>query len=286
MSVSRIVVVTNGNYFARQILERLLIERREQVVGIGIIYGDYAGRTGLRALWQVGRKTALPYLLYKVGQHLLFNWAQRRHPHVWFSVETMAHTLCIPFIRAVRVNSPEVREWVQQLNPTLGVSVSCPQRIRKPLLNSPLYGFINIHSSLLPQYAGLAPYFWVLAENCSVTGTTVHYMTEQFDEGNILSQRQLTIQKGTSAFELFQQLAFLGQTALLEAVDKAIAGDTGIPQEAERRSYRSHPTMEAYLNLRRNGYVLARWSELRHAIKGTIQHQTQVQQEIAYANTP
>lgn len=282
----RIVVVTNGNYFARQILERLLTERREQVVGICIVYGDYAGRTGVRALWQVGRKTALPYLLYKVGQHMLFSWAQRRYPRVWFSVETMAHALGIPSIRAARVNSREVREWVHQLNPTLGVSVSCPQRIREPLLSLPTRGFINIHSSLLPQYAGLAPYFWVLAENCSATGVTVHYMVEQFDAGNILSQRQLTIEQGTSAFELFRQLALLGQTALLEAVDKALAGDTGIPQTTEQRSYRSHPTLRAYLNLRRNGYVLARWSELSRAIKGTIQHQAQIQQEIAYADTP
>lgn len=284
--MERIIVVSNGNYFARLILERLLVERREQVAGIAIIEGDYVGRTGLSALWHVGRQTAFPYLAYKVVQLLLFRWAQRRHPQVWFEVETMARTLQIPLIRSPRVNSKEVYEWAKHFAPTLGISVSCPQRVRKRLLELPKRGFLNIHSSLLPRYAGLAPYFWVLAENCSETGVTVHVMTERFDEGNILAQRQLSIEKGISAFELFRQLALLGQETLMEAVDKVLGGDTGVPQRLEQRSYRSHPTTRAYLALRRNGYTLARWSELIRSIEGTIQQQAKIHQVIAYADTP
>ncbi|MDW8107248.1 MAG: formyltransferase family protein [Armatimonadota bacterium] len=274
----RVIVITNGNFFARLILERLLIEWRPQIAGVVLIEGDYSGRTGMNALWHIARKTTPPYLIFKLVQIIAFRFAQKLYPNVWFEVAPMARDLGIPTYRAPRVNSSEVYDWIRQKSPTLGVSVSCPQRIRKRLLSLPSHGFINIHSSLLPRYAGLAPYFWVLAENCVETGVTVHYMTEQFDEGNILAQCVLEIPERVSAFELFRQLAMLGQDVLIEAVEKTLRGERGTPQQLEQRSYYSHPSFRAYIALRQNGFALLRWGELRRAVQGTIQRQSEIKQ--------
>ena len=276
MNNERIVVVTNGNYFARVILEPLCIRFKYHITGVVLVEGDYSGHSGWRALWNVGRRTALPYTLYKVIQITLFRLAQKCYPSVWFDVERMCQALAIPIFRTTRVNHPTVYDWVREKEPALGISVSCPQRIRSRLLSVPMRGFLNIHSSLLPQYAGIAPYFWVLAESQKVTGVTVHYMTEEFDAGNILVQKTLFIPQGISAFELFCRLAWLGSDALVEATEKALRGDLGIPQDTSRRSYRSHPTWQAYQWLKRNGYAVARWSELWQAIRGTIQHQKEL----------
>jgi hypothetical protein len=268
-----IVVITNGNYFARLILDRLFRERTEQVSGVILVDGDYTGHTGLRALWQVGKRTTVPYTFYKVSLHLVFRLAQRLYPNVWFDVHAMARTLRIPLLRVDKINSSEAFEWVCKHQPALGISVSCPQRIRAKILNIPTQGFLNIHSSLLPEYAGLAPYFWVLAENRTETGVTVHYMTEEFDAGNILVQRRLAIPPATSAFWLFRELALLGSDALMEAVDLALEGMPGTLQDCSRRSYRSHPTRAAYRSLRRNGFVIARFAELYRAVRKTVQQQ-------------
>ncbi len=272
-----IVIITNGNYFARLILERLLIERTNQVGGIVLIEGDYSGRTGVSSLWHVGRRTALPYTAYKLLQYLMFRVAQKWNRHAWLEVGAMARDLGIPCMRAIKVNSVEVYEWLRARQPALGVSVSCPQRIRAKLLNLPERGFVNIHSSLLPAYAGLAPYFWVLAENQPQTGITVHYMTEEFDAGNILVQRAMPVPPAISAFELFRQLSLLGRDALMEAVDLALQGVHGTPQNMSCRSYRSHPTWAAYRSLRRNGFAIARFGELYRAIRDTLQQQRQVE---------
>lgn len=270
MTNAKIVVVTNGNYFARLILERLFLEHTAQVAGVVLIRGDYGGRTGFRSLWQVGKRTAFPYTAYKVVQYLMFRIAQKRHQDAWLEVAPMAQTLNIPFIEVTRVNCRDVYEYLSDQQPTVGLSVSCPQRIRTKILGLPTRGFLNIHSSLLPKYAGLAPYFWVLAENQKETGTTVHYMTEQFDEGNILVQRRLSIPQGISAFWLFRELSQLGRDALVEAVHLALQGELGIPQDLSLRSYRSHPSWRAYCSLRRNGFALARIHELRTAIQETL----------------
>jgi len=93
--------------------------------------------------------------------------------------------------------------------------VSCPQRIKKDLLNLAQKAAINIHSSILPRYAGLAPYYWVLVNGEPETGVSVHYMTENFDEGNIIVQKKSVVRPGISAFNLFLKLANIGGEALL-----------------------------------------------------------------------
>jgi len=262
----RIAIVSNGNYFSRIILEPLLLKYTKSVVGVVFVEGDYRGRVGLQALWETGRKTTLPYLAYKVAQHALFRLAQIANPRAWIELEAVTKALGLPGLRTARVNSPEVYSWLQEFNPDLLISVSCPQRIRAKLLRLPRIAALNVHSSLLPRYAGLAPYYWVLAEGETITGVTVHYMSEGFDEGNILVQKSLSISPRTSAFSLFEKLAALGSEALLEAVNLALEGDPGKPQDLRKRTYFSHPTWSSYWKLKRNGHAIVRVSELAIAL--------------------
>ena len=52
---------------------------------------------------------------------------------------------------------------------------------------------VNIHPSLLPQYPGLNTYARALADNQDVHGTTVHFVTEDLDQGPILAQVAIPI---------------------------------------------------------------------------------------------
>ncbi len=40
------------------------------------VTGDYKARSGLNALWNVGKSTAFPYLLYKLFQMAIFKFAE------------------------------------------------------------------------------------------------------------------------------------------------------------------------------------------------------------------
>jgi folate-dependent phosphoribosylglycinamide formyltransferase PurN len=266
----RIAIITNGNFFSRIILEPLLLKYTRNVVGIVFVDGDYRGRTGFRALWEVGRKTAFPYLAYKVAQHVLFKLVQAMNPKAWIELEAVTKDLGLPGLHVRKVNSPEVHNWLQGLRPDLLISVSCPQRISPKLLRLARIAALNVHSSLLPRYAGLAPYYWVLAEGETFTGVTVHYMTEEFDAGNILVQKTLPIPPRATAFGLFEKLAALGSEALLEAVDLALEGDPGKPQDLRQRTYFSHPTWPSYWKMKRNGYEIVRISELVMALRKAL----------------
>jgi methionyl-tRNA formyltransferase len=97
-------------------------------------------------------------------------------------------------------------------------------------------------------------------------------MTQKFDEGNILVQKRLPIESGISAFKLFSSLADLGNQALSEAVDMAISGDPGRPQDLSKKSYFSHPTTESYRELRSNGFRIMRLREMWETIRKEVRN--------------
>lgn len=269
--MSRLVVITNGNYFARVILEDLFEKRVDLISGVVIVSGDYHGRTGLKALWGTGSKTDLRYMYHKVVQYACFKSLDLLQNKACFSVRCLTRKYGIPTLQVSQVNKNAVVRLIEDLGPDLIVSVSCPQKIHQKLLDLATLGGINIHSSLLPTYAGLAPYYWVLSQNERETGTSVHYMTQVFDEGNILAQETVEIEEGMSTFKLFLKLAKVGSKALLRAVDLALAQDPGMPQDLSNRSYHSLPTSESYKELRRNGFRLMRLTELFSVVASEVQ---------------
>lgn len=65
---------------------------------------------------------------------------------------------------------------------------------------------INIHPSLLPKYPGLNTYERVLAAGDLVHGTTVHFVTEQVDQGKIIAQQSVPILLNESVTTLKQKI--------------------------------------------------------------------------------
>ena len=52
---------------------------------------------------------------------------------------------------------------------------------------------INVHPSLLPKYKGLHAVEQAMDSGDSVTGCTVHYVTEELDGGTIIAQQEVPI---------------------------------------------------------------------------------------------
>lgn len=58
---------------------------------------------------------------------------------------------------------------------------------------------VNIHPSLLPKYRGLDTHQRALDAGDSVSGCTVHVVTEELDAGTILGQAEVPIEPGDTA---------------------------------------------------------------------------------------
>lgn len=110
-------------------------------------------------------------------------------------------------------------ERVRSENPELILSVFCGQRFPRKLLDVPDWA-INLHPSLLPDYRGPAPEFWALFHGEEFTGYTAHVMTEAFDAGAILDQRELPIRDDDTLHSLTQRLAKLGGEQASDILDR------------------------------------------------------------------
>ena len=65
---------------------------------------------------------------------------------------------------------------------------------------------INVHPSLLPKYKGLNAVGQALESGDSITGCTVHYVTEELDSGKIIEQSIVNICSGDTLETLTQRV--------------------------------------------------------------------------------
>lgn len=69
----------------------------------------------------------------------------------------------------------------------LMIVASYAQKIPRSIFTQPKYGTINIHPSLLPDLRGGYPTYIQAYDNTAMRGTSIHVMTEGWDEGDVIS---------------------------------------------------------------------------------------------------
>lgn len=87
----------------------------------------------------------------------------------------------------------------------LAVSFLYRHRLYKVHLDGPKYGCINMHPSYLPYGRGSCPNVWAIYEGTKA-GTTIHWMDEEFDTGNILAQKEVSYEEHTGGEQLYYYL--------------------------------------------------------------------------------
>lgn len=267
----RVTVVTNGNYFASLGLAPLLGAAPARFDVQVLITTGLRKQRGNRLVevWQLARRWGWRYFGYKSATHVLpkAGRALRLGPG---EVTTLCERLGIPVQRCRNVNDPEPMAAVRTFGPDLLVSFSCPYRITSRLLEVPRIGCLNVHSSLLPSYAGICTYVHVLADGCGETGVTVHEMVDELDAGRIVAQRRIPIPAHTSTFALFSQQCRVAGELLLQAVETSLVQGrlVGAAQDLSRRSYRGEPTAADVDGLRRRGHRLMTSADVVAFLRG------------------
>jgi len=262
----RIALVTNGNYFSNLALSRLLALTKDKYNYRIIVTTGLRKERGNRLVEAVhlARKWGWRYSAYKISTYVLPMLAQLITGKPKF-VGAACRSMGLAHEKHKTINAANVVGELQAFSPDLLISFSCPYKISSVVLDIPTIGCLNVHSSLLPAYAGVCTYVHVLAEGESKTGVTVHEMVEKFDAGRVLSQVEVNITKGISVFELFAGQCRAATDLLLRAVEGCIKRGTieGDAQDLSLRSYCGEPTASDIGRLRCNGYSLMSPGDLK-----------------------
>ena len=86
------------------------------------------------------------------------------------------------------------------------------------MIDLPRLGNLNLHASLLPKYRGAAPIQWAIANGESVTGVTTMRIDAGLDTGDILMQREISIDLKDTAETLGPKLASIGADLMVETL--------------------------------------------------------------------
>jgi methionyl-tRNA formyltransferase len=98
------------------------------------------------------------------------------------------------------------------------------RKIEKYIYSQAKYA-VNFHPSLLPNYKGPNPYYWVIRNGESCTGITVHQLTDSIDCGDIYIQRKCIISANENQGSLRKKLAQLSYIAAKELLGKVESSD-------------------------------------------------------------
>ena len=97
----------------------------------------------------------------------------------------------IPHVRVPHKDEDKMIELFKAWNVDLIILAGYMRVIKNPdAFPAPM---INVHPSLLPKYKGLNAVEQAMDSGDSVTGCTVHYVTEELDGGTIIAQQEVPI---------------------------------------------------------------------------------------------
>ncbi|MCS7064122.1 MAG: methionyl-tRNA formyltransferase [Methylacidiphilales bacterium] len=166
-----------------------------------------------------------------------------------------------------RIYQPErfheggILEQLRYEAPDLMVVAAYGQILKRPVLDLPRLGCLNIHASLLPKYRGPSPIQTAILNREKETGVTIMWMDEGLDTGDIFLQERVRLRRRETAVTLHDRLAELGSKMIIEAVRRIQSGQiTRIPQSGE-------PSWTKKI-LREDGKI--DWTQSREAIDAQI----------------
>lgn len=139
------------------------------------------------------------------------------------------------------------------------------------VLQTPRYGCLNIHASLLPRWRGAAPIQRAIEAGDASTGVTIMQMDIGLDTGDMLLIESLPITATDTAATLHDKLAEQGARLIVEAL-KTLPDNQlkPVPQPVEGVTYASKlDKAEAALDLQQPAVLLARRIRAFNPVPGT-----------------
>lgn len=158
-------------------------------------------------------------------------------------VKQLAEANQIPVFQPKSLRKEEAQAELKALNADVMVVVAYGLILPEAILNSPRYGCLNVHGSLLPRWRGAAPIQRSIWAGDKQTGVTIMQMDIGLDTGDMLHKVTTPILPNETSASLYAKLAELAPPALLEVLDglkkqtfKPVKQDETLSNYAEKLS--------------------------------------------------
>lgn len=134
-------------------------------------------------------------------------------------VKALAQEHDVPVYQPLNFKEQSDRDALAALGADLMVVVAYGLLLPQAVLDTPKFGCINVHASLLPRWRGAAPIQRAIEAGDQESGVTIMQMDAGLDTGPMLLRRQCEITPDETGGSLHDKLLELGGPALMEALN-------------------------------------------------------------------
>lgn len=240
-----------ANYMLKNLIERGIFENKKIIV--------------FEQDWVVPRKSKMKGLfIYLKTSGLYYAFFQAIKSYMFLLTKTINYILkrkksvfypyykndLKNFSRRIYQNlkRPEAIEEIRKINPDIILSLLSKEIIPDEIIKIPKQGIINFHPAYLPDYKGISPTFWSLANNEKYAGASLHYIDAGIDTGKIIERRKIKLD-----FDNEHSLYLACSKAGIEMIVDFFNNKSSKIEKIDNKkgSYYSKPTKEKVLEFRK-----------------------------------
>jgi len=255
----RIAILTSDEpLYLPATIDRILHRRAADVVGVFACRPAY-GKTGpMTTLKRYFKAFGLLNTLELLRRVVVGKLAAKlgRAKGRFYSVREAAEHHGVTYELIDSVNDPAFLDRLRDAGTDLLLSVSCPQIFKDDLIDLPALGCLNLHGADLPNYRGVLPSFWMLADGLATAAVTIFYVDHGIDTGDAAGRRFFPIEPTDTLDSFIVRAKRESADLALDVFDQIENGTvTRTPLEG-KGSYFSFPKREDYRRFRRAGRKL------------------------------
>jgi methionyl-tRNA formyltransferase len=263
----RIVIVTNNGLFAVASLKRFAEEQARNVCGVAITTQLPGGRSRflglLKMFWCSGSK----YTSLKLAINVFIPLIARIRGTPPSLVDALRQSgFSGPVRKCARADAPEILSWLRELRPDVVLAAGATHRFNDELLSIPTHCAVNMHPSLLPRYAGRAPYFWCLMNDDPTAGVTIHITASKLDAGDIVDQRTISLRDKDTVLDLIVDMWQVNDAMVGDFFAGGASTEAARPQNLAERTFFRDPTRRDVRRLTSRGIGVWNYRSLARAL--------------------
>jgi len=131
-----------------------------------------------------------------------------------------------------RLQRPEITQAIGVSRADIGLSVLFGYILRPEFTAVFPKGVVNLHPSYLPYNRGVHPNVWSIVEG-TPAGATLHYIDEGVDTGDIIAQRQMSVEPVDTGETLYRKLERLCVELFQDTWPLILSGQAGRTRQAQ-----------------------------------------------------
>jgi folate-dependent phosphoribosylglycinamide formyltransferase PurN len=267
----RVAIVATDTFFSYLLISHLVANQPKNIVCMVIMQPKFVGKGAFGTISTLVRRTGWVNFFYKLLIRTRFLTALAlaktgiiKHA---ISPRLLAERYGIPIFESEDCNNDETVEYLRSHDIDILLSINVYQRMHEPLLAMSRIAAVNTHFGMLPKYKGVSPYIWAMANGEKEIGLSIHRMVYEFDEGQLLRQQRMSLQKGDSAMGVYHRGCMIARKMITEVVDQLEKEPTFGYDQVGVGSYYSMPTRHTTAALKKNGFCLWKAEDLLFSFK-------------------